>query len=208
MSSAWKLPLLGKISCRQKLQKKETKRGGLALHDIINTTVIICKPCMIPRLQRRHSAVILLRLRLKTSESLGRNIRSMCALGTSGCLHKISPGMCLPICWRSKLAKVCFAAGALQPPGCWSFSRLFQEGGCTVRPSWAGACSRLLPLLCHDPAHASHRHSSNDVWNIFRPTQNLPQFARRSSQFLQSGTCPSPPDGIKRLPLIAALSLQ
>ena len=44
-----KLPLLGKISCRlQKLQKKETKRGELALHDIINTTVIICKPCMIP----------------------------------------------------------------------------------------------------------------------------------------------------------------
>ena len=125
------------------------------MHDIINTTVIICKPCMIPRLQRRHSAVILLRLRLKTSESLGRNIRSMCALGTSGCLHKISSRMCLPICWRSKLAKVCFAAGALQPPGCWSFSRLFQEGGCTVRPSWAGACSRLLPLLCHDPTHAA-----------------------------------------------------
>ena len=79
----------------------------------------------------------------------------MCALGTSGCLHKISSGMCLPKCERSKLAKVCFAAGALQPPGCWSFSRLFQEGGCTVRPSWAGACSRLLPLLCHDPAHAA-----------------------------------------------------
>ena len=58
------------------------------------------------------------------------------------------------------------------------------------------------------PRSCSRRHSSNDVWNIFRPTQNLPQFARRSSQFLQSGTCPSPPDGIKRLPLIAALSLQ
>ena len=58
------------------------------------------------------------------------------------------------------------------------------------------------------PRSCSRRHSSNDVWNIFRPTQNLPQFARRSSQFLQSGTCPSPPDGIKPLPLIAALSLQ